>query len=154
MKRDIPPREWYAHFSPVQSVWGDMDALGHVNNVLYFRYAETARLDYMQKMGTQVPGLDKRMWQDDGMILAEITCRFLQQLRAPADLMLGTRVARMGDKTLFFETSMYLGDATQPVAVVDAVIVWFNFQTQKAISIPQEVRDAVMKIEVRAPEQV
>lgn len=153
MKREIPARDLFTHFTPVQSVWGDMDSLGHVNNVLYFRYSETARLNYMSDLVARVPGLDERMWTDQGMILADIGCSYLRQLHAPADLEVGTRIARIGGKTLNYQQGIYLAGENEPVAVTDAVVVWFNYQTQSSIEVPEEVRAAICGLENTPPDQ-
>lgn len=151
MKRDTPEHNQFTHFTQVQSVWGDMDALGHVNNVLYFRYGETARLDYMNRLAELVPGLSESMWSDSGMILAEVNCRFLRQLHAPATLAVGTRVAKMGNKTLHYESALYVEGSKDAVAIIDAVVVWFDYQAQKAIPVPDQVREGILQLESVPP---
>lgn len=152
MKRPVTGRDSFTHFTAVQSVWGDMDALGHVNNVLYFRYGETARLDYMNRLAELVPGLAESMWDDSGMILAEVGCRFLKQLHAPTTLQVGTRVAKIGNKTLHYECALYDGDSQDASAIVDAVVVWFDYQAQKAIPVPEAVREGILQLESTAPD--
>lgn len=71
---------------PVQ--WGDMDAFDHVNNTMYFRYFETARLAYFEHLN-----LLKTMQQDQiGPILAETACRFRRPLTYPDTIRVGASV--------------------------------------------------------------
>jgi len=71
---------------PVQ--WGDMDAFGHVNNTMYFRYFETARLAYFNKVGVM-----EDMQKDQlGPILAETSCQFKRALVFPDQILVGASV--------------------------------------------------------------
>ena len=73
--------------------WGEMDAFGHVNNIVYFRYFETARIAYFARL--DVPEFLGR--DPTGPILAETTCRFRAALAYPDTVSVGARVANVGE---------------------------------------------------------
>src|SRR5260221_6019536 len=79
---------------PVQ--WGDQDAFGHVNNVVYFRWMESARIEYFRLagLGTDVSG------QGAGPILASIKCDFRRQLTYPDTLLVSASIASIGRTSL------------------------------------------------------
>lgn len=114
--------------------WGDADMLGHVNNARFFTYAESARIAYFEDL----LGEDPQFWKAYGFILARIDCDFLAQLRYPATLDIGTRVTRIGRSSIDIEHGMFLGEAA--VARSQAVVVWFDYRTQKPAPVPAVAR--------------
>src|SRR5437588_12772379 len=74
-------------------VWGDMDSYRHVNNVVYFRYFENARLEYFRQMGW----LEFEKETGIGPILAATSGRFRRALTYPDDIGIAARVTRLGD---------------------------------------------------------
>ncbi|TAM09011.1 MAG: acyl-CoA thioesterase [Nevskiaceae bacterium] len=115
--------------------WDDMDSLGHVNNARYMTYAEAARLAYFEPLMGEEPG-SRNLGL--GMILASISCDFLQQLRYPADIVVGTRVTHVGRSSLTMEQTVFEGE--RAVANLRAVMVWFDYAAQKAVPIPDRAR--------------
>ena len=127
--------------------WGDMDALGHVNNVKFFTYDESARLEYFQRL---MQG-DPKFWKDYGLILARIEADFLAQLKLPAELEIGFRVAKIGRTSLQTEAAMFREG--QVVAVTRGVVVWFDYTNSKALPVPEAVRARIRSIEAVPPEE-
>ena len=74
--------------------WGDMDAMGHVNNALYFRYLETVRLEWLYKIGAPV------VPEGSGPVIVNAFCNFLVQLEYPGDLLARHYVANPGRSSL------------------------------------------------------
>jgi acyl-CoA thioester hydrolase len=126
--------------------WSDMDALGHVNNTNFFTYDESVRLDYF----TQLMRDDPRFWHDYGLILAHIEADFLAQVEAPAELMLGFRIAKLGRSSMHAIAGMFLGDKL--VAVTRSVIVWFDYPNGRPLPLPESVRAKIVAYEKRRPE--
>jgi acyl-CoA thioester hydrolase len=141
-----PRREDYAFFLPLAPRWGDMDAMGHVNNAKFFTYDESVRLAYFHELMAD----DPRFWKDYGMILAHIEADFLAQLKPPADLQIGFRVAKLGRTSLRTEAAMFLGESV--VAVTRAVIVWFDYRAGTPLPLPEAVRAKIARREKVAPE--
>lgn len=137
--RDFPVvLEW-----PVQ--WGDQDALGHVNNTVYFRWCESARVAYLQKLGLA----DWLAPTVLGPILAKIECNYRRQLHFPDSVHVGSRVTKLGNTSLVMEHSIVSDQQNAIVAESSSVIVVFNYQSQRPAAIPAEVRSAIEKLEGR-----
>jgi acyl-CoA thioester hydrolase len=128
---------------PVQ--WGDQDAFGHVNNTVYFRWCESARVAWLQKLG-----LEEWMRPTTlGPILARIECNYRRQLHFPDTVRIGTRITRLGRTSLTMEHAIASLKQNVIVAESTSVIVVFNYQTQRPTTIPDEVRRAIEAIEGR-----
>lgn len=141
-------RELYNHWLPIKIRWGDMDALGHVNNVQYFRYSECARIDYIGCVFGAVSSP-----KTTGPILADIGCSFYEQVSYPDDLDLGTRAERIGNTSMHLTTAMFRKGTDQLVAQVRAVVVWFDYPKQASGRVPDAVRERIREYERVAPEE-
>ncbi|MGH8460530.1 MAG: acyl-CoA thioesterase [Stenotrophobium sp.] len=137
----------FAHVTRMPTRWGDIDMLGHINNVKFFTYDETARLAYFEEWMQSHP----RFWKEEGMILANIGCDFVAQLHHPANLAIGLRIVRLGRSSMNTLGAMFDGDRL--VAVTRGVLVWFDYASQKTVTIPEAVRDWIRKREVIKPEE-
>ena len=144
---DAPKKTDFAFFLPLAARWGDMDALGHVNNAKFFTYDESVRLEYFRQLMAD----DAKFWVDYGLILAHIEADFLSQLKPPATIDLGFRIAKLGRTSLRTEAGMFLGEDC--VAVTRGVIVWFDYRKSQALPIPDAVRERIRKLEVKAPDE-
>lgn len=128
---------------PVQ--WGDMDSYQHVNNIIYFRWFESARIAYLEQIGL------KAMYHGAGIgpILAAIDCNYRRQLTYPDTVAVGARISRIGRTS--FEMGHILVSTAQQAVVADgkSTIVTFDYKSQKPIPVPNEIRAAIAKIEGR-----
>jgi acyl-CoA thioester hydrolase len=115
--------------------WGDMDAMGHVNNASYFRYFETVRIDWMHSVGaTPDP-------QGEGPVIVNAFCNFIKQVEYPGDLLASHYVAQVGRSS--FDTYMTLERSDQPGVVHangGATTVWIDFKAQKSRPLPEWLR--------------
>ncbi len=115
--------------------WGDMDAMGHVNNASYFRYLETIRIDWMHSiLGPLKP-------QGEGLVIVNAFCNFYQQLVYPGDVLAKMYVSDPARTT--FESWATLERADQPGTVYaagGATMIWVDFASQKAASLPDWLR--------------
>lgn len=127
--------------------WGDMDAMGHVNNANYFRYFEAARIAYFA-------GEVKFGWSGEdavGPILAKIECRFRFPLTYPDDISVGIRVVELGEDRLRMMHRI-VSDSHQKIAAEGVgVIVSFNYKTQSKTAIPAHVRDNILALDNPTP---
>jgi acyl-CoA thioester hydrolase len=118
--------------------WGDMDAMGHVNNAVYFRYMETARIDWMVSVGCN-PGP-----QGQGPVVVNAFCNFHRQLAYPDEVLLKLYVSDPGRTT--FETWATMERAAEPGVVCaagGATVIWVDFPLQKAATLPGWLRAVV-----------
>ena len=143
----VPRREDFRQFIPMSVRWGDMDALGHVNNVQYFRYGESGRIAYFEPLEKE----DPRFWKDYGIILASMGCDFLAQVHYPAELQIGTRVTRIGRSSIGMQSAIFLDGKV--VAVLTGAVAWFDYAAQKTLPVPEHVRQWIRAREVTPPEE-
>jgi len=133
---------------PVQ--WGDQDAMQHVNNVVYFRWCESARIAYFGRIGLA----DRRSTEHVGPILASIKCDFRRQLNFPDTIRIGARVARIGRSSLSMEHRVHSQAQQQIVAEADSTMVVFDYTSGKPHPVPEELRKAIETLEGREFERV
>ncbi|MDB5991020.1 MAG: thioesterase [Herbaspirillum sp.] len=119
----------------IQIRWGDMDAIGHVNNTEYFRYMEQARIDWFtQSLGTLGDG-------GSGPVLVNAQCTFLRQLRYPGTVEVRIFVGAVGRSSM--ETMYELRRSDQPDTIYAegrATVVWVSFSEEKSIALPEHIR--------------
>lgn len=147
MAVSLPPRSAFAYWVTVPTRWSDHDQLGHVNNTRFYTFDEDARLAYFGELWKD----DPRFWKDYGFILARLECDFIAQLRHPAAVEIGFRIAGLGGSS--FRTEAVMFDGERVVAVTRGVLVWFDYQAQKPLRIPDAVRAQVRAREVQPPEE-
>lgn len=123
------------HTSLIPVRWGDMDALGHVNNTVYFRYAEQARIDWLASLGH-----DDIVEVEEGPVIVNASCTFLKPIAFPATVEVRTLIGRPGRSSLptFYEMRC-VGDDTL-YAEGAAKIVWWNPRTGKSLPLPDSIR--------------
>jgi acyl-CoA thioester hydrolase len=103
------------------------------------------RLEYFRRLMSG----DDRFWREYGLILAHIEADFVAQLKPPAELDLGFRIARIGRTSLGTEAGMFLGDAL--VAVTRGVLVWFDYGANAPLPVPDPVKARIRAFEKVAP---
>ncbi len=119
---------------PVQ--WGDQDAFGHVNNVVYFRWFESARIDLLNACPSQVSMSGSGL----GPILASIKCDYKRQLRFPDTVYVGSRISRVGRSSADISHAVFSSVQGEIVAEGVSVIVVFDYTTQRVTRIPDDLR--------------
>lgn len=118
--------------------WGDMDAYGHVNNTVYFRYMEQARVEWIEAMGIIVrPG-------GTGPVIINASCTFLKPMNYPGMVEVRTYAGHPGRSSVQTHVEMLIED--ELFAEGAAKIVWMDTQTGKSAAIPDTVR-AVLEAE-------
>ena len=115
--------------------WGDMDALGHVNNTVYFRYAEQARIEWLLSLG--YPDI---VAVEEGPVIINTSCTFLKPITYPATVEVRTLIGKPGRSSLptTFEMRV-VGDETL-YAEGAAKVVWWNPRTGKSLTLPDHLR--------------
>jgi len=126
-----------------QVVFRDIDMLGHVNNAVYATYFETARVEYLHQL------LGERAGQY-GFILAEITITYRSPAYLRERLLIGLRVAEIRNSSMIFDGQITEKTTGRLVATSRAVLVHYDFQAQRPVPIPQELRAAIARFEGRA----
>jgi acyl-CoA thioester hydrolase len=131
MKLEVPEQKKLIHTLTVPIRWGDMDAMGHVNNTLYFRYMEIARLQWMFDSG--VPANP----QGEGPVIVNAFCNFIRQLEFPGEVIVRTYSGAVGRTS--FDTYHEMCRTDDPGTVYangGATVVWVDFPSQKSAALP------------------
>ena len=118
--------------------WGDMDAMGHVNNTIYFRYMEIVRIEWLHSVGGSPDPAG------EGPVIVNAFCNFIKQLEYPGDVLAKHYVANPGRSS--FETYITLERSDAPGVIYasgGAKTVWVNFPQQKSVPLPEAVRRIV-----------
>ena len=124
-----------------QSVaWGDMDAFGHVNNVMYYRYIESARIRYMEELNI--------FQQDVYMVVASNQCKYIRPVFYPDQLKIGVCVEEMRNSALRMSYLLWSEAQQTVVALSEAVIVCVNKENMNKTEIPAVIREKVTEIEM------
>lgn len=135
MKFEIPEQKKFVFEMNIPIRWGDMDALGHVNNTTYFRYLESGRVDWLRSLNCSMDA------KDEGVVVVNAFCNFYKQLEYPGDVLLKMYVSDPGRTT--FETWATMERADQPgviYAAGGATTIWVDVVNKKAKNLPDWLR--------------
>ena len=128
---------------PVQ--WGEQDMFGHVNNAVYFRWFESSRIEYLDRIGLSYFMEQERI----GPILAAIGCNYRRQLTFPDTVEIGSRITRIGRSSLTMTHGLWSQRQQAIVADGDSTIVVFHYDNQRSVPVPDKAREAIEKLEGR-----
>lgn len=123
--------------------WGDMDAFGHVNNTVYFRWFESARIAYLDRIGFRTPGANDGV----GPILASTRRRFRRALEYPDTVRVGARVAELGDDRFTHEYVVVSEALGERAAVGGGTVVAYDYDNGEKATLPDAVREAIRRLE-------
>ena len=126
---------------PVQ--WGEMDAYDHVNNVVFFRYFETARVEYLERCGFNDSYRQDRV----GAILHSTSCRFRRALVYPDRVTVAARVTELEEDRFTMEYRVVSHEQEEVAAEGEGVVVCFDYESREKTSIPESVRRGVRELE-------
>jgi acyl-CoA thioester hydrolase len=138
MRYEIPEKKKLVYECSIPMRWGDMDAMGHVNNTIYFRYLEIARVDWLHQLNaTPKP-------EGEGPVIVNAFCNFYKQLEYPGDVLVKMYASDPGRST--FETWATMEQSANPgviYAAGGATTIWVDFPKQKAVDLPAWLREIV-----------
>jgi acyl-CoA thioester hydrolase len=118
--------------------WGEQDLFGHVNNIVYFRYFESVRMHFLDRIGVLRSHQDKGI----GVILASTTCDFKKPVNWPQKLVVRTGCDRVGNTSfnMIYEIRNEIGDV---VATGSSVQVMYDYNNGHKVPIPDDVISAI-----------
>lgn len=124
--------------------WGDMDAFGHVNNTVYLRYFESARVKYFD----DIPELAG--FKGDAIpVLANIECKFKKPVVYPDVLTLNVCVSEIGHASLKMNCEM-ISPKVGLAAIAECTIVLVDIKKGHSVRMPNEWRDAIELVEEKS----
>ncbi len=126
--------------------WGEMDAFGHVNNVAYFRWLETARMHYLRAIGITHPDEQNGL----GLLLAESRCTFLKPLHFPDTITVRMGVVKVGYTSFVMQYEVH-SEAHGLSATAESVQVMFDYRTNTKAPVPDAVRAAIVQLQAATP---
>ncbi len=141
MRFDLPDDKRFVFEMVIPIRWGDMDAYGHVNNTIYFRYFETLRIEWMAAVARQV-GTDLGRSLKQGPVIVNAFCTFHRQLEFPGEVLARQYVGKVGRSS--FETYGTLSRTDAPDVVYasgGSKVVWSQLDRQVAVMLPGELAD-------------
>ncbi len=142
------PHELLREFPVVISLaveWGDQDCFAHVNNTVYLKWCETARVVYLEQI---------EMWQliktqGVGPILAAVSCNYRHVVTFPDTVQVGARVTKMGNSSFHMEHAVVSLAQNKVVADADTVVVFVEYERNRSLPVPGSLRQAMEKLEGR-----
>jgi len=122
---------------PMAVRWGDMDALGHVNNTIYFRYFEQARIAWFES----IDAADGLLGAQSGPLIVTAACTFLQPITYPTNLRIGVFGTPPGRSSFQMEYEIRDADKRETIYTTgSSKVVWVDYTNNRSTPIPRNVR--------------
>jgi acyl-CoA thioester hydrolase len=124
-------------------LWGHMDAFQHINNIMFFRFFESARIAYFERIGF----LDTMERTGIGPILASTHCKYISPLTYPDTIHIGTRITEHG-KDKFTMEYLIVSKANERIAATGtAKVVCYDYNRQQKADLPQDIIATINNLE-------
>ena len=123
--------------------WGEMDALRHVNNIVYFRYFESARIAYFERVGFWA-------YMDEtgvGPILASTQCKFILPVTYPDTVSVGARVSEVTDDRFLMRYAVVSHNHARLAAEGEGLIVSYDYRALTKAPLPEEIKRRIRDLE-------
>jgi len=130
-------RARFRSFTELRVAWGDMDAMQHVNNAVYFGYLESGRIVHLTALGAYAEN------RTTGTVVGSIQCRFRIPLTYPDTIIVGSRVAAMSDDRFNFEYAIFSERHDKIAAEASSVVVAVTLHDGRKTKLPESLRAAV-----------
>lgn len=137
------PKSAFKWFTPIQTRWSDNDIYGHVNNVTYYSYFDTA----VNKMLIEKGQLDLGVQSIVGLAVSS-SCTYFSSVSYPDELTAGVRLAKLGNSSLHYQVGIFGPDQDMCAALGNFVHVFVDGETRKPTPLPQEWREALNDLTV------
>jgi acyl-CoA thioester hydrolase len=133
-----PSRTDFRQFRPIATRWQDNDHYGHVNNVVYYSYFDTAVNGYL----IDATKTDIRELPAIGLVV-ETGCQYFAPVSFPDQLEIGLALERLGKSSIVYRLGVFLAGHGQAVAVGRFVHVYVDAATRKPVTVPDIIRHAI-----------
>jgi len=137
-----PARADFHFWWPVTVRWGDMDALGHVNNAIYFQYVESARVGYFEERGwnSRDPSPTRQ-----GPVVVSQMFNYRRQLHYPGEVEVGLECTEIRGRSFVLSCAIFRKETNELIGDGSCVVVWLDYAAGKAVEFPPTVRDRLME---------
>ncbi len=126
------PKNLTVHEKIFAIAWGDMDALGHVNNGRYFDYFQEARIEWLRE-------LNITMTEKTGPVVVHVACTYLKPVVYPATLTIRSKVQNIGRTSMVMEHDVYQEGVLMAQGI--SKVVWVDYTLGKSIPLPDTMRN-------------
>ena len=140
-KLSPPTRADFVAFEDVHSRWMDNDAYGHINNVVYYSFFDTAVNRYLIEHKV----LDIAKSETIGLVI-ETQCKYFAPIMYPDLIHVGLKVTHLGNSSVKYEVAIFANDVDIASALGHFVHVYVDRQTNKPTPIPKNVRDVLQQL--------
>ncbi len=123
--------------------WGEMDSFQHVNNIVYLRYFESARIAYFE----QLKLMEFMNQTGIGPILASVQCKFRIPLTYPDTVSVGTRISKVEQDRFTMEYYVVSQQHQKIAAEGEGIVVSFNYRENKKTPLPEKVKQRIAALE-------
>jgi acyl-CoA thioester hydrolase len=127
---------------PIQTRWLDNDQYGHINNVMYYAFFDTAVNGWLM----DATGVDTRALPAIGLV-AETSCRFMKALSFPDQLFAGLRVQKLGNSSVIYDIALFREQDEEPAAIAKFVHVYVDSTTRRSVPVPDVIRSALAALQ-------
>jgi len=134
----------FRFYHTVEVRYGDLDPQGHVNNAKHLTYFEQARVGYMIELGLFTKD---QSFMKIGVIVADVHLTYLAPVYFGQDIKIGVRTAKIGNKSMTWEQNIVDAETDKELSKGELVIVTYDYETGKTISIPQAWREKIAQFE-------
>ncbi|OUW03747.1 MAG: hypothetical protein CBD16_03055 [Betaproteobacteria bacterium TMED156] len=136
MKFKIPKKQSFINSFSVSVRWGDMDALGHINNTMYFRYMESSRVEWLTEMGLKLG------YENESFVLANTMCNFILPISYPCTVNIDSYVTEITNTRMdVLHEFIDPKNKNKKFAVGLATCVWVDLLEGKAIALPEVIKN-------------
>ena len=142
------PRSAFAHLTAIPTRWMDNDIYGHVNNVVYYAFFDTAVNQFLIARGV----LDIHKGEVVGFVV-DSGCTYFSSISFPDTIHAGIRVTKLGNSSVRYEIALYRNDDPLPCAAGHFVHVYVERSSNQPVPIPVAVRDVLTTIGCITPDQ-
>ncbi|MGH7048785.1 MAG: acyl-CoA thioesterase [Stellaceae bacterium] len=142
-RADRPRRVDYRYFQAITTRWKDNDAFGHVNNVEYYSYFDTAVTFFLIEHNLIGVAAGEII-----TVVVETSCRFHASVAFPDRVTVGVRVARIGGSSVRYEIAVFRNDEDLAAADGHFVHVYVDRVTMRPVPVPAESREALRAISI------
>ncbi|MDO5690995.1 MAG: thioesterase family protein [Pseudomonadota bacterium] len=136
------PREAYHAFRTITTRWMDNDQYGHVNNVVYYSWFDTAVNAHLIEQGV----LDTAKSEVIGLVV-ETQCQYFASLAFPQNIEAGIRVAHMGSSSVRYEVGLFAEGAPMTAAKGHFVHVYVDRATQRPVPLPAALKTVLEQLQ-------
>jgi len=119
------------HQKTFDIAWGDMDALGHVNNARYFDYFQEARIEWLRDINIHLTG-------KTGPVVIHVACTYLKPVIYPATVTIRSSSHSLGNSSLIMDHDLYQNEILMAQGV--SKVVWVDYIQAKSVPLPESIR--------------